>query len=117
MKGLLMSDGLRVTPARPCCDSCVLEALALASFDYSEPFVVYSGLRELSGTARRALVEQLIANATGEVALVVSAPVPAEHRESPTSPDGPAAEADDETGPSAEELQQILGVDDQSQGH
>lgn len=100
-----MTDTLRITPAKPCCNDCVLVALTASGFDYTEPFVIYSGLAHLSARARRELVEQLVA--TGQhVLLTVSTPVPAECR---GDENAPAAVADESAAPTAEELTQLLG--------
>ncbi len=97
---------MRITPSKPCCDGCVLEALTISGFDYSEPFVVYSNLSKMPARARREFVEQLIRNAHDAV-LVVSTPVPAEFRREETKQE----ESNDDAAPTPEELTQILGAE------
>ena len=47
-----MDQGPKFTPAKPCCDACVLEAMSNAGFVYTHPFVVVSGLANQSKRSR-----------------------------------------------------------------
>jgi hypothetical protein len=100
---------LRTTAVTPCCDACVISSLTDAAFDYTEKYVIYSGLQSVAARSRRALVEALIDNAEGDVILVVSAPVPAEFREDGAA--APAAEenTDDGAAPSVDDLEAMFG--------
>ena len=111
-----MSEKIRITPAKPCCDSCVIEALTIAGFDYHEPFVVYSSLGSMPPRARREFVEQLIASAEAGVALIVSTPIPAELRAAAeqNATESAGQPQDESAAPSPAELSGILGLADQS---
>jgi hypothetical protein len=108
---------LRTTAVTPCCDTCVLSSLSHAAFDYTEKYVIYSGLKSVASRSRRDLVEALIDNAEGEVILVVSAPVPAEFREDGAA--APAAEesTDEGAAPTAEDLEAMFGTDTANNEH
>lgn len=100
-----MKKPIKFIPAKPCCDSCVLEALTTAGFDYTEPFVVVSGAAGRSKRSRAALLESIL-EMSGDVVILVSSP--AAKTEDVPKP----AEADlgDVSALGESTMRQILGV-------
>ncbi|HEX9161445.1 MAG TPA: hypothetical protein VF980_07020 [Thermoanaerobaculia bacterium] len=105
-----MNRKLHTTPVIPCCDACITTGFARAAFDYAEPFVIYTGFRGMSARARREFVEHLLANCEGEIAVVVSTPVPAECRSNETAAATQDTGEDAAASPTPEQLSEILGV-------
>ena len=99
-----MKKTLKWTPAKPCCDTCVLQAMTTAGFDYTVPFVVLSGAAGQSKRTRAALVESLL-NTDGEVFVIVSPPVAETEEVSETPDPGEAASLDEKA------MCELLGVE------
>lgn len=72
-----MSSFVKTTPAVPCCDACVLDALERAGFRYSEAFVVVSARARVSRRRRRQHVDQLSSLVQGDFVVLVSIPAAA----------------------------------------
>jgi len=100
-----MTKSLKFTPAKPCCDGCVLEAMTIAGFDYTQPFVVLSGVANQPKRGRAALLEPILASGK-DIFVIVSAPLP--KTEESEKPAEAAAEEDSAIGETT--LREILGI-------
>lgn len=101
---------LKLTPATPCCDSCVLGALQLAGFNYALPFVVVSNLDAQPARARTAMIESLL-QGEDRVFLVISNPPPPQQSEEDAPQTDASADGGDE--PLDEKtLRDLLSLDD-----
>lgn len=95
-------------PANPCCDACVISALQRGQFDYTQPFILFSGLRSMSARERAAMIESVVKNHDGDIVLMVSCPAPPVEEE-PEEVDVP--ETTDSDPLSEEMLRDVLGLD------
>jgi len=68
---------VRITPAIPCCDTCVLQAAQRAGFDYSSAFVVVSGLEELTPEGMTQFIGSMVGTTGSKAFLFVETPLAA----------------------------------------
>ncbi len=101
-----MTKTIKFTPAKPCCETCVTEAMGNAGFDYTEPFVIISGFAGQAKRSRAALLDSLLDSRSTAI-ILVSSPVPTKSDEVP-----PAAVHATEDVSSLDEntMREILGI-------
>ena len=68
---------VRLTPAIPCCGTCVLQAADRAGFNYNGAFMVVSGLEELEPAAMTKFMESMVTSTGAKAFLFVETPLAA----------------------------------------
>jgi len=89
---------VRITPAIPCCDTCVLQAAQRAGFDYTSAFVVVSGLEELAPEGMTQFIGSMVGSTGSKAFLFVETPLAA----LPEATSEGAEEGDDDSAPAPE---------------